>query len=825
MKRRTFVLLSGAASGSLLVPLRPPFRWASGEKLPGRLTFEFDDRHRWSLWYREEGAAVPLLPPGAAGVLIGDRSVTLGDLEELTIQAGTPAAGESLVLRGRAAGLFVEATFLANLPGPVPRASITIRIYPDVDLPMVGGFAWGQFALDRLVPGPGDLVVQTDGAAPAIRRVAAAPGAEIRSTGLLALTRRNGSATRALAVVAAPGGAGTLEARTGDDGLSFRTSWTPPRPVSTGGDEETVTFCYDPLGDGTSALTAACAPGAGDRDYLAGRTPPAGLWVPDTPGGGDDLSDLLAFASGTLDPRFAPFVCFESGEAGPRGHRWRTDQIHAAGLSAAVAWDPLATTAPAPELRERARIATEDWGYDALMLVTAGARQAPAASGRTQVESLRAALADIHAGARPQTTLWSEDVVPQTGTLDVVRVGRPAAAGWSGVVAAAELAGRRTFYHRSRWLNDPGPVTLGDPLTLTEARTWLGLAGVWGAATLVTTDVLSLPDVQLDLVRRVLPPAPVSGHPLDATRLPDEEAPALRVGDAAAPLSDWEDVTQDHSGRNGESWYRARVTAPAAGGGGDRAALLVLGRIAGADETFVNDHLVGATGRFGRGDPADALVSRRYAVPADAVRWGSENDVTVRVSGGSAPGARVDGPPPSLWVARSAPDWWTALVINWEETGVTRSLALAELGLPPGRYHVYDIWNGIPLHGGDPLRVTLGAHDSAALAFRSRGEHPLVTGTSRHVVQGAVDLAGEHWDPKTRVLSGSARNLDGRPYAVTVATAGAAPLSLGGGRPGAIRPLDSEYVVLEWPGGERGDFDWALTLGSRGVRSPRPRPH
>src|SRR3989442_1337996 len=61
MDRRTFVLLTGAGSAALI---RPPDRqspgppWADGRtsgRAVGRLRFELDDHHRWSLWYYGEG--------------------------------------------------------------------------------------------------------------------------------------------------------------------------------------------------------------------------------------------------------------------------------------------------------------------------------------------------------------------------------------------------------------------------------------------------------------------------------------------------------------------------------------------------------------------------------------------------------------------------------------------------------------------------------------------------------------------------------------------------------------------------------------------------
>ena len=682
MNRRTFVLLSGAASGSLLVPLRPSTGWTF-EETPGRLSFEFDNRHRWSLWYHGDGPAVPLLPFTPAGVHFSDRILTLGDLDDVSLQAGNPVRGESTVIRGRGAGIFVEATFLVEPSATAPRARISIRMYPDTSLPAVGGVAWASFPLDHMVPGAGDLLIQVDERTPSV----APSHSEIRSTGSLALTRRTLNGVRALGLIQDPTGAGVFQASTNGDQLMLDSLWATARPVSTAGDAETVTICYHPHGDGVAALTAACAPTAGDRDLLATLDPPAGLWLSGSQGRGDDLIDILGRAANLFDPRFARYVAYGPGDGSPRGHRWCTDQIHAAGLLAAGSWAPFTSADPSvDQLREGARVAVKDWGYDALILHGLDAVL-------PNLEGLRAGLAAIHDGAG-SATIWSASVVPQTGTLDVVRVGSDPAPGWKAVTDMANNAGLRSYYHRAWWLNDPGAITLGYPLSLVETRTHLSLAAVTGAATTFTTDVLDIPDAQVDLVRRAVPPAAVAGRPVDAL--------------------------------NGSS----------------------------------------------------------------------------------------------VWVARSG-EWSTVMLANWTDQKVDRTVRFADLGLPPAAHTGYDVWNDSPLPATDPLHVTLDAHDCLVLGLRPRADHPLVIGTTRHVAQGCVDLQDEHWDGKAQTLSGRAVKLDGRPYGITIAARGWTADALTGDRPGTVRALDSEYLVLEWPGGERGDFSWNVSF-KRATRQSRP---
>lgn len=661
------------------------------EELPGRLYFEFDDRHRWSLWYRGEGPAVPVLPFTAAGVHLSGtpgRILTLGELDDVSVQAGTPPQGESTVLRGRGAGLFVEVTFLTEPSATAPRVRVTMRIYPDTTLPVLGGVSWGALPVDRALPGTGDLSALVDERTPAI--VPNASQAQIRSTGCLALTRRTpNGAVRSVGLIANPPGTGVFGASTNGDQLNLDSLWTPGRQVSTGGDTESVTICYHPHGDGVAALAVACTPAAGDRDLLATLDPPAGLWLTGSQGRGEDLPDLLGRAAAIFDPRFARFVAYGPGDGSPRGHRWCTDQIHAAGLLAAGSLAPFQSGDVSMDaLREQARVAAQDWGYDALILYGLEAVL-------PRLETLRAGLSTIHEGAG-SATIWSASVIPQTGALNVVRVGEDPAPGWNSITRMASDAGLRSFYHRSWWLSDPGPITLGYPLTLVEARTQLSLAALTGAATMFTADVLDIPDAQVELVRRAVPPAPVAGHPLDGER-------------------------------------------------------------------------------------------------------------------GS-----------SLWVAHAG-TWHTALIGNWGDARTVRTIRLADLGLAPGSYTGYDVWNGTPMPIGDPVPVALDPHDCLVLSVRPRADHPQVIGTSRHVVQGCVDLQDEHWDGKAQALSARAAQLDGSAYRVTVAAPGWAPDTLTGDRPGTVRTLDSEYLVLEWPSGERGDFAWQLSFKRRPSRPGRSR--
>src|SRR5437899_6254946 len=155
MDRRTFVRLTGGVSSGLIQPpstgpRRPPLLGWVGT---GRLRFELDDHHRWSLWYYGEGSPVPLVRGAEIVTWVGDQPVTLAELEDSTVGNRRPPGGDAVVVRGRAAGVWVEAELLAAGGAATPQASITVTIFPDRLLPTVRGVRFLQMSHDEALVG------------------------------------------------------------------------------------------------------------------------------------------------------------------------------------------------------------------------------------------------------------------------------------------------------------------------------------------------------------------------------------------------------------------------------------------------------------------------------------------------------------------------------------------------------------------------------------------------------------------------------------------------------------------------------------------------
>jgi hypothetical protein len=123
---------------------------------------------------------------------------------------------------------------------------------------------------------------------------------------------------------------------------------------------------------------------------------------------------------------------------------------------------------------------------------------------------------------------------------------------------------------------------------------------------------------------------------------------------------------------------------------------------------------------------------------------------------------------PSWLLARVLDDWWMLAAVNWDDVPQRLSLSLADHGVL-GPLAAYDVWEGTrrdDVHG----RVTLSLppHGAAVLGLRRPRRTPFVLGSTRHVVQGVMDLEEESWDAGRRVLSARAVLLDDRPYEVTI---------------------------------------------------------
>ena len=921
MDRRTFVLLTGAASAGLVrspgVPSPRPGGPATGV---GGLRFDLDEQRRWSLWYHGDGQPVPLIHNATLGVFVGETLVTLADLQDISVANRRPPGGESLAVRGRAAGsggVWIEAEFAAWEAGPGAQGSVTVSVYPDRVLATIRGVRFLAAAEAQVLPGTGPLLALVNGyqswSPCRLETVATRPDApEVVSHAAIGLTREG----RGLAAAFDPGEPGEAKVKLTGSGLEAVSDWLPARPVRPDGDASTMRLAYLPNGDGLAALGALATPASTvDRERFEQLAAPAGWCSWYELGGAVTEADVVAnldFCAAHFDRRFFRYIQLDDGyqrAAGdwemnakfPGGHRWLTDRVHAQGLLAGLWVAPFAVAersgVPAthaawllrgpdgtplvvdtredwggriyaldgahPEVRQWlydvARRVVRDWGYDYLKVdflhwSTAGAAHY---GGLTHAEAYRGGLAALRDGLGTESFLLGCGAPLQhaAGLVDGMRIGADVDAGWGAIQEPARAAGLRNFYHRAVWLNDADCLLARPPLTLDEARVWATVIAASAGVTMLSDNLPKLPTERLPILQKTLPVAlPVHpGRPVGTQVDEREVAPTIVVGDDLVQLRgpwrfrtgddpryaarDYDDETWEtiavpqvweragHPDYDGQAWYRTRFTLPPGRAGGhadDRAVVLELGKVDDDDETFVNGQKVGETRGW--------RTYRRYPVAANLLNWGGENVLAVRVLDGGGPGGlwslRRDRPA-ATWVVEGAPHWWTVILVNWDEAPQTVTQALAALGIPAQRLTAYDVWAERPLDDvQQAIKATIAAHTTLTIGLRPAGSHPQVIGTTRHIIQGAIDIAEEHWDAATRTLTAKSVKLDGRPYGVTVAVPrGMRPGVCKSDVPCTVRRLQSgpaAHAVIEWAQGATQDINWSLTFRSA-TRPAAPR--
>jgi hypothetical protein len=261
MDRRTFVLLSSTAflwSPARASALRAPVRRQGAAT--GRLRFTLDPQRRWSVWFIGADAPVPLLQDVELGAWVGDKLITLANLEDITEGTRRPPGGDALVLRGRAAGVFLEAEFAWEIgPTPSPRGAVSLRIYPDQALPSIRGVRYGNVdATAVLAGGDAPLVALINGSGSSApgRVESLTDGVSVESRAACGLGR--GARALALAFDSAEPGEGRVTFQ--DGRLELASEWHPARPVFPQGDAGTLRIAYEPDGDAISALRLLWSP-------------------------------------------------------------------------------------------------------------------------------------------------------------------------------------------------------------------------------------------------------------------------------------------------------------------------------------------------------------------------------------------------------------------------------------------------------------------------------------------------------------------------------------------------------------------------------------
>jgi alpha-galactosidase len=130
-------------------------------------------------------------------------------------------------------------------------------------------------------------------------------------------------------------------------------------------------------------------------------------------------------------------------------------------------------------------------------------------------------------------------------------------------------------------------------------------------------------------------------------------------------------------------------------------------------------------------------------------------------------------------------------LFNWQDAALTFGATAAELGLPAGRYHVFEFWEQLylgVLDGVLPERIA--AHDCRLYRLTPDGDTPRTVGAGTTIALRSV-LVSEHWDAAEATLT------------LTLAADATAPDTIIVAVPGALREAAMEVsgaVALERAG-------------------------
>jgi alpha-galactosidase len=613
------------------------------------------------------------------------------------------------------------------------------------------------------MPGEGDLVALVNGAHSSAgpRLVALLPHADsppLTSYGALGLSRE----ARSLALAFDPDDPGEGKVTLSPDGLDAVSDWAPARPVRPEGDTSRMRLCYLPGADGVEALRTLFVPTSQvDRQRLASTPAPTG-WS-----SGRELRDSCTeadvisqadFCAEHFDRRFLRLLELGEGYERAAGD-WDTNDRFSHGhrwLTDQIhsrGFQAGLWLAPfAVSERSGIPAAHADW------LVRNVGEDAPAILATQEDWGGRVYALD---GAHPAARQWLFDLarrVVQEWGYDYVRL------------------------DRLRWATARGAHYGG--LTPAEAYR-LGLSALRDGA---GSDVF-LHGCDAPLQHSV---GFVNGMRVGPDR--DTASSGIRAPARAAALRSfyhrgvWLNDTDTLTVGPPLSFAEARLATSIVAVSGDI--------------TVLSDDLV-------KLDPERlALLDRALPVAPSPGR-----PIGVARDDADAASDR----PASTWIAEGAPRWWTVVLANWEEETREHAVSLTALGLTGARFNAYDVWRGEPLPDvTEALTMQLDAHSCIAVGLRPAAARPQVIGTTRHVVQGALDVVDEAWDAATRTLHARASNLDGRAYGVTIAVPkGMRPATCKANVPCSVRALESGHAVLEWAAGavEHGtDVSWKITF-------------
>jgi hypothetical protein len=130
-----------------------------------------------------------------------------------------------------------------------------------------------------------------------------------------------------------------------------------------------------------------------------------------------------------------------------------------------------------------------------------------------------------------------------------------------------------------------------------------------------------------------------------------------------------------------------------------------------------------------------------------------------------------------------------------------KSLNEGGLGLDAAKqYYAWDFWNNCSaglIDGSQAFRQTLRTGEARMIALHAKEDRPQFISTSRHIMQGYIDLKDVAWDEKTKTLSGVASVVEGDTFIIIVAANGYTARSIKVSSGGAfLKEADAKHGLL-----------------------------
>jgi hypothetical protein len=493
---------------------------------------------------------------------------------------------------------------------------------------------------------------------------------------------------------------------------------------------------------------------------------------------------------------------------------------------------------------------TNDWGYDYVkidFLYFAG-EGGKYHQNVTSAQAYRMGLQAIRRGAGSEKFILGcgAPIGSSIGYVDGMRIGQDVYAGWNGITPGVNAASQRYFYNNTVWFNDPDCLVARDPLTIDQARAWASIVALSGQMNIMSDKLSTLPQERIALLQKTLPVYGTPATPVDLFSVPKEQGLTLRSADGTTTFalshrwkfavgdsilwkeptfrddewkeisvpSRWEDV--GYPGVDGFVWYRLTFTLPP---GLQKSPLtLMLGKIDDCDETYLNGTLVGKTGTMPPDYNSEWPSFRSYVIPDQLIHWEGENTFAIRVYDGGGLGGFYSIKQltlPTVWtlhVEKPFDRWQVAGIFNWTNLSTTLSLTKAQLGLPVKKsYLLYESWQGQYLGElRDSLQLTLEPTSSAILSIHEKGTQPIILSTSRHIVNGAIDLFDEQWDAKQQTLSVNSHNLLTGSYEVVVYVPEGMQVAGVSAPVASTVRIDNGIARIEFPNLRKSSFAWKV---------------